>query len=349
MEPIYIYATPAQILKELEAKEAKQEKPVNEKPEKTPTTNHQESPVVGMKAVFTFVLLFAAALASQAQTSQQKSIKYKDISPATNHYSTIAKSSYTPTSGEMESIAFPEKEFRRGAYLRLRTVYLDVPVQAFKVKPYPANSSEQTRKELDFLLELQQKRKASEAALTDTMAVVYYDPHTVNPHDPDYSRNVNSLFYVGRNLGPWFNPQQLPVTNQVLQNVIQDATYYIFSLKAHFNRARPYHLEPRLQHLEAPGHASYPSGHSSAAHVHAYLLSYILPEYKNQFMGNAYDLAFSREIRGVHYPSDSEAGRDFAEQFVSQLLKSKKFKADLEAMKSEIRTVMAENKSASLN
>jgi len=288
-----------------------------------------------------FLLLFAlvTGAAAQAQSSQEKSVVYKAVSPATDHYKVYGALDASAKGGELEKIAFPAKDFRRGAYLKMRTVYLDLPVAAFKIKPYPANSSAQTRAELDFLLELQEKRTALDKARTDTMAIVYYDPFTVNPNDPDYSRNVNSLFYVGRNLGPWFKPEQLPVTSRVLQHVIQDATYYFFSFKAQFNRARPYHLEPRLQNMEAPGHASYPSGHSSASHVHAYLLGHILPEYKEQFLSNAYDMAFSREIRGVHYPSDSEAGRAFAEQFVAQLLKSKKFKADLEAMKAEIAKV----------
>ncbi|MBW7468701.1 phosphatase PAP2 family protein [Pontibacter aydingkolensis] len=304
-----------------------------------------------MSVVYTLLIgiFMLAGLTAQAQTSQQKSIKYKSISPATDHYKIISIGNPIAKGGELESIVFPEKEFRRGAYLKMRTVYLDMPVNTFKIKPYPANSSEQTRQELDFLLELQQKRTAADAALTDTMAIVYYDPYTVNPNEADYSRNVNSLFYVGRNLGPWFTPQQLPVTSRVLQNVIQDATFYFFSLKAQFNRARPYHLEPALQNLEAPGHASYPSGHSSASHVHAYLLSHLLPAYKDAFLANAYDMAFSREIRGVHYPSDSEAGREFAEQFVTQLLKNKKFKADLEAMKAEIHKAMAANKLSSVN
>ena len=344
MEPIYIYATPAQVMKELEAKEGKTKQQQKNQQTATCTKCTTVQPVANMKVVCTFILLLLTSIAGQAQTSQQKSIKYKTLSPATDHYKTIATSNTTAIGGELESISFPEKDFRRAAYLKLRTVYLQVPVQTFKIKPYPANSSEQTRKELDFLLELQAKRTASDAALTDTMAIVYYDPYTVNPHDPDFNRNVSSLFYVGRNLGPWFNPEQLPVTSRVLQNVIQDATYYFFSLKAQFNRARPYHLEPRLQNLEAPGHASYPSGHSSASHVHAYLLAYMFPEYKQQFLSNAYDMAFSREIRGVHYPSDSEAGRAFAEQFVTQLLTSKAFKADLEAMKAEIKAVMATNK-----
>jgi acid phosphatase (class A) len=50
-------------------------------------------------------------------------------------------------------------------------------------------------------------------------------------------------------------------------------------------------------------------------------------------------MAFSREILGVHYPSDSEAGRSFARQFVNELLKNKAFKEDFEAAKKEISQV----------
>ena len=337
---MYIYATPQRV------KQWKQDYERHSAANKTATKEYttkcncqkKEEQQHYINAV-SFLLLLLSLLtgaASFAQTSQQKTLAFKTTSPASDHYKQISLIDASAKGGDLESVAFPAKDFKRGAYLKMRTVYLDLPVEAFRMAPYPANSSAQTRAELDFLLELQAKRTATDEAKTDTLAIIYHDPFTVNPHDPDYARNVNSLFYVGRSLGTWFNPQQLPVTSRVLQHVIQDATYYFFSLKAQFNRARPYHLEPRLRNLEAPGHASYPSGHSSAAHVHAYLLSYILPEYSQQFLSNAYDLAFSREVRGVHYPSDSEAGRVFAEQFVAQLVKSEKFKADLEAMKAEL-------------
>lgn len=352
MEPMYMYATPKQVKEWQQALEEKRNQQSTDNLNTTCNCCRKDEKDAETRmtvlSVFIAALLLFGGFTAQAQSSQQKSVVYKTLSPASDHYRIIGAGNAAAQGGDLESINFPEKDFRRGAYLKMRTVYLDLPVSAFKIKPFPANSSEQTRKELDLLLELQAKRTPADIARTDSMAAVYFDPFTVNPNDPDYNRNLNSLFYVGRNLGPWFNPQQLPVTSRVLQNVIQDATYYFFSFKAQFNRARPYHLEPALQNLEAPGHASYPSGHSSASHVHAYLLGYLLPEYKEQFLGNAYDMAFSREIRGVHYPSDSEAGRAFAEQFVAQLIKSKKFKADLEAMRAELQKALSENRLSSV-
>ncbi|WP_299707791.1 phosphatase PAP2 family protein [uncultured Pontibacter sp.] len=332
MEPIYQFATPASI-KNQKAEQSSQT-PNNQQDAAQQNCNTAcEQQNKQAPALLTLVLALLCSMALQtAAFAQTAMVLSGNNKPAKENKSDVAIRS-------LDDITFPEADFKRGAYLKLRTVYVDVPVSKFKLKPFPANSSAETRSELDFLLHLQKTRNAEAINRAETMAAVYFDPLTTNPAEPDYTRNINSLFYIGRDLGPWFNAEQLPVTSKVLQNVIQDATYYIFSLKNDFNRPRPYQLDARLENLEAPGHASYPSGHSSASHVHAYILSHIFPEYKDHFMGVASDMAFSRETRGVHYPSDSEAGKEFARQFVDELMKSRKFRADLEAMKAEIAQV----------
>jgi acid phosphatase (class A) len=52
-------------------------------------------------------------------------------------------------------------------------------------------------------------------------------------------------------------------------------------------------------------------------------------------MKDAYDMAHSREILGVHYPSDSESARVFARQFVNRLFTNEKFLKDFELAKKE--------------
>jgi acid phosphatase (class A) len=54
-------------------------------------------------------------------------------------------------------------------------------------------------------------------------------------------------------------------------------------------------------------------------------------------------MAHSREIIGVHYPSDSESGRLLAFQLIQRLMKVKKFQADFEAAKVEIKKVKNHN------
>ena len=47
-------------------------------------------------------------------------------------------------------------------------------------------------------------------------------------------------------------------------------------------------------------------------------------------------MAWSREVLGVHYPSDSEMGRIWARSFVNQLFLQKKFRDDFAEAKKEI-------------
>ena len=53
------------------------------------------------------------------------------------------------------------------------------------------------------------------------------------------------------------------------------------------------------------------------------------------FLNDARTITHSREVIGVHFPSDLEAGRVFARQFVDQLLASEKFKPEFEKVKAE--------------
>ena len=48
-------------------------------------------------------------------------------------------------------------------------------------------------------------------------------------------------------------------------------------------------------------------------------------------------MAHSREIIGVHYPSDSESGRQLAWQLVNKLFENEAFRKDFAKAKEEIR------------
>ena len=98
-------------------------------------------------------------------------------------------------------------------------------------------------------------------------------------------------------------------------------------------------LESRLKNLDDTKFQAYPSGHASASYVAAYVYQELMPESTDLFVKNAYEMAFSREILGVHFPSDSEAGRVFARQFVNELLKNQTFQKDLAEAKKEISTI----------
>ncbi len=229
-------------------------------------------------------------------------------------------------------------------YLKVLDVqpsYLDVPPAAFVLPDFPANSSAQTRAELDHLLELQARRTPEEIAQSQQLAGVYYRL-SVKPGDADWTRMRQNLFHMGRQLGPWFTPDSLPVTADFMARVWSDASYYLWAAKFRFNRVRPWSIEPRLQNLETPNFPAYPSGHSSNSYVAAFVYELLLPEHRELFIRNARDMAYSREILGVHFASDSEAGRIFARQFVDRIQQEPAFRKDLEAARQEIRKVRAE-------
>jgi acid phosphatase (class A) len=210
--------------------------------------------------------------------------------------------------------------------------------EKFQITDPPANSSVQTRAELDYLLQLQQQRSSEDERASAFYAGVYYRPG-IQPEDKDYARFQRNLFHIGRSIGTWFNADSLPLTAKLVANVWEDASYYIWKYKNFFLRIRPYKLDTRLNNLEETNWAAYPSGHATNSYVNAYLFSELIPEFNSFFIKDAYDMAHSREIIGVHYPSDSESGRQLAYQLIQQLLTRENFKKDFEAAKAEINKV----------
>lgn len=210
--------------------------------------------------------------------------------------------------------------------------------EKFTIADPPANSSPQTRAELDYLLQLQARRSAEDERASAFYAGVYYRSD-IKPGDKEYARFQRNLFHVGRSIGTWFCADSLPLTAKLVANVWEDASYYSWKYKNYFVRIRPYKLENKLKNLEETNWAAYPSGHATNSYVNAYLFSELIPEFSSFFIKDAYDMAHSREIIGVHYPSDSESGRLLAYQLVKRLLSNEAFKKDFEAAMEEIKKV----------
>ena len=166
------------------------------------------------------------------------------------------------------------------------------------------------------------------------MAGVFYSLKT-KPGDSTYNYYRQNLFHVGRSIGNWFNPKDLPLTADLIAHVWQDASYFIWAFKYKYLRVRPYVLDPDINNLEETNWAAYPSGHAANSYVNAYIYQELAPEFFEVFIKDAYDMAHSREIIGVHYPSDSEASRMLAMQLVNKLFQNEKFMKDFEAVKKE--------------
>jgi hypothetical protein len=98
--------------------------------------------------------------------------------------------------------------------------------------------------------------------------------------------------------------------------------------KYNYDRARPSRLSPKLMPpIAPPGHASFPSGHATQARLIALCLEKVMPAaiipvdglgvpqpQHGPLRKMADRIARNREVLGLHYPSDSVAGKTLADQ-----------------------------------
>jgi membrane-associated phospholipid phosphatase len=126
-------------------------------------------------------------------------------------------------------------------------------------------------------------------------------------------------------------PTAYPATTRVLNAANLVALFVAMNWKSQFNRPRPSQLCPALlPPIVVPGHASYPSGHSTQAHLMALCMGQVfaqLPSTQQPLMQPiqadlwvlADRIARNREIAGLHYPSDTAAGVVLANQILPLL------------------------------
>lgn len=282
------------------------------------------------------IAILALVMTVTIYTSAQKK-NQRELTSSRGHYSELSRFNPDPKSKneEVDKLTFPFDQASADRRLSLKPIYLtNLKVDDFKIPNAPANSSEQARAELNYLLGLQAQRSSLDKESSLYMANIYYSLRT-KPGDSTYTSYRNNLFFIGRSIGTWFNPENLPVTADFMARVWQDASYFIWSLKYKYARVRPYVLDSVLQNLEETNWAAYPSGHAANSYINAFIYQELAPQFTDMFNKDAYDMAHSREIIGVHYPSDSEASRLFARQFVNKLFENEKFRSDLELVKKE--------------
>jgi len=255
-----------------------------------------------------------------------------------DHYAKLLLLEAKPEPGyeKLDSMTFPLSDWGPlMSWKLLRTYYATKPFEKFPSLGVPANSSKRTRAELDYLQDLQRTRTREELAWSLKLASIYYNPMIVNPADKQYVANRENLFYLGRSLGGWFRREELPLTEDLLSKVVHDATVYIVDFKLKYARPRPYVLEPALKVDQPLPHGAFPSGHSFTSYVNAEILIRLAPDRKDDLLNAAHEFAWSRELLGVHYPSDSEAGRVLAHDFVKSLFENEQFMKDFQTVKNE--------------
>lgn len=263
---------------------------------------------------------------------------------ATNHYLELGKlnTEPNPERATLDSLRFFPESYNSVAllYTQLHPSYLtqDQINQLKQSVAFPANSSDQTRAELDFLLEWQSKRtEKHEERAARVLAPIGYWPHIdVMDDHPDHKKNIQDLFFEGRTLlGDECNADNYPATAKLLKGITKDMRIMEFTVKYHLLRARPYVLEPRLKPLQIMGSPSFASGHTLWAYIHAFAWGELIPNKRGQFLELAYEIGESREIMGIHYPSDEEAARILAHRMLSAMVSNPNFIKDFNMAKSE--------------
>jgi acid phosphatase (class A) len=284
-------------------------------------------------------LLLIGNLVLLAHVTFSQKIRYEKVkfAPVRGHYKILQELSILPTASRTawDRLSFPFDSANYQKRLSLTPIYLTgITPEMIKMPEMPANSSEQTRAELDYLLQLQAQRVEEDERKSLFFADVYYNLR-VKPTDTNYPKMQRNLFHIGRSIGTWFNADSLPKTAKLIKNVWQDASYFIWYFKFKYSRIRPYKLETKLKNVQETDWAAYPSGHSANSYVNAFIFQVFAPEFSDIFIKDAYDMAHSREIIGVHYPSDSEASRVMARQIVDYLFQNEQFIRDFEDAKKE--------------
>lgn len=171
--------------------------------------------------------------------------------------------------------------------------------------PFPANSSQETKKEIEYLVSVTKNLSKDQKRFCELMENNHYDLFVI----------------VAKKLG-------ISVTKNQILKWVGDIDPIIFYLKDKFNRPRPYQLAKEMGLNLYPvirtdaNSAAYPSGHTMDFLVILYHFGKLKPE-SIKILNNFYQkIKNVRELSGVHYPSDKKV----SEYIFKQLVKNKLLK-----------------------
>ena len=160
------------------------------------------------------------------------------------------------------------------------------PIKEFMNMPPPENESEDTEGEIVYLETL-----------------------------PVDEKLVQSADEIEQHFSQFLNSKGLEYPKEELKSVMRGVSAIILKLKYHYNRPRPFQiaqakgLELNSETLESSSSPSYPSGHATQGRFIGKFLSHMYPQYTEELMKIGDEIAYSRNMAKVHYPSDSTFGK----------------------------------------
>ena len=169
-------------------------------------------------------------------------------------------------------------------------LFVDFDYSQFKSQKHPENKSIITFKEINDLQKL--------------------------PDDEDFVKEKDDIAEVFKKATKKNN---LKYPRKIVHSLIDQSRQPLMNIKNYFNRPRPKVLADSfgldLKNVELPSMQtpSYPSGHSAQGVLVARVLSEIYPEAQEDFMQEAENISYSRNIGKSHYKSDSDLGKQIGE------------------------------------
>ncbi len=155
----------------------------------------------------------------------------------------------------------------------------------------PLNSSDVTKKELDFLEKITENIDKKQLDL-----IMKVDANPAN------------VFL------PILEDHGLPFPRELYNKCKYQLDPIILKLKYKYLRPRPFQLagvyNKIIKVINTASHQTpaYPSGHVAQAGMCAALLSWMYPDLSSRFYGAVETVGMARMLQGVHYPSDNDAG-----------------------------------------
>lgn len=197
---------------------------------------------------------------------------------------------------------------------------LDADFDTFVPPPHAAESLEVAREIIDLRI---LARDARTPRILDIIA-----------SEARHADRVRSIFEEAGMLPP---AEQYPALWRYL-GVIEDEVGF-FSMRDMVRFDRPWPADVSADVSEVAGRADvapYPSGVSARAYALAYGLSIINPDCSGRYFEASMKIAKRREIAGLNYASDSDAGEVLASRVVEALVSGGELSGLIEAVQAEI-------------
>ena len=175
------------------------------------------------------------------------------------------------------------------------------PIEKFKNIYPPENESDETEEELKHL---------------DSILV-----------DDEF---VHSADDVDQHFKSYLESKDLEYPIDLIKKYMPGVRSIILKLKYHYNRPRPGQVADAkgmdfdMKTLKSASTPSYPSGHATQGRFIGKLLGDVYPEHKEQLLKIGDDIAYSRNMAKVHYPSDSKIGQKLGDELYKHISKGVK-------------------------